>query len=202
MTFTNRQKVSLDSIVNGDCIEVMGRMASAAVDFVLTDPPYIARYRSRTGQSVINDDNGAWLQPAFTQMYRLLKPGSFCVSFYGWSKADRFIAAWRSAGFRMVGHLVFRKKIRLIGAFPALPARAGLSPRQGRRHAAGSAGAGCARLDLYRQPAASDAKAGADPASPHRGLLPARHRARSFLRLGLDTGRRQGTRTPIRRNRT
>jgi site-specific DNA-methyltransferase (adenine-specific) len=32
------------------------------------------------------------------------------VSFYGWSKADRFIAAWRSAGFRMVGHLVFRKK--------------------------------------------------------------------------------------------
>jgi hypothetical protein len=45
---------------------------------------------------VINDDNGAWLQPAFTQMYRLLKPGSFCVSFYGWSKADRFIAAWRS----------------------------------------------------------------------------------------------------------
>jgi DNA modification methylase len=68
---------------------------------------------------VINDDNGAWPQPAFTQMYRLLKPGSFCVSFYGWSKADRFIAAWRSAGFRMVG------------AFPALPARAGPSPRQG-----------------------------------------------------------------------
>jgi DNA modification methylase len=59
---------------------------------------------------VINDDNGAWLQPAFKQIYRLLKPGSFCVSFYGWSKADRFIAAWRSAGFRMVGHLVFRKK--------------------------------------------------------------------------------------------
>jgi DNA modification methylase len=105
-----RSDTALDTVMHGDCIKVMSRMASAAVDFVLTDPPYIARYRSRTGQSVINDDNGAWLQPAFTQMYRLLKPGSFCVSFYGWSKADRFIAAWRSAGFRMVGHLVFRKK--------------------------------------------------------------------------------------------
>jgi DNA modification methylase len=105
-----RSDTALDTVTHGDCIKVMSRMASAAVDFVLTDPPYIARYRSRTGQSVINDDNGAWLQPAFTQIYRLLKPGSFCVSFYGWSKADRFIAAWRSAGFRMVGHLVFRKK--------------------------------------------------------------------------------------------
>jgi hypothetical protein len=101
---------ALDTILQGDCIKVMSCMASAAVDFVLTDPPYIARYCSRTGQSVLNDDNGAWLQPAFTQIYRLLKPGSFCVSFYSWSKADRFIAAWRSAGFRMVGHLVFRKK--------------------------------------------------------------------------------------------
>src|ERR1700730_7361165 len=33
----------------------------------------------------------------------------FCVCFYGWSKADKFIAAWRAAGFRPVGHLVFRK---------------------------------------------------------------------------------------------
>jgi hypothetical protein len=95
-----RSDTAPDTVTHGDCIKVMGRMASAAVDFVLTDPPYIARYLARDGRSVINDDNAAWLQPAFTQMYRLLKPGSFCVSFYGWSKADRFIAAWRSAGFR------------------------------------------------------------------------------------------------------
>jgi site-specific DNA-methyltransferase (adenine-specific) len=54
-----RSDTALDKIVHGDCIKVMSRMASAAVDFVLTDPPYIARYRSRSGQSVINDDNGA-----------------------------------------------------------------------------------------------------------------------------------------------
>ena len=43
-------------------------------------------------------------------MYRVLKPDSFAVSFYGWSKADRFLNAFRSAGFRVVGHLVFPKR--------------------------------------------------------------------------------------------
>jgi site-specific DNA-methyltransferase (adenine-specific) len=39
-----------------------------------------------------------------------LKPGGFCVSFYGWNKVDLFMDAWRSARFRIVGHLVFRKR--------------------------------------------------------------------------------------------
>jgi DNA modification methylase len=43
-------------------------------------------------------------------MYRVLKPGSLCVSFYGWNKADVFIAAWREAGFSLAGHIVFRKR--------------------------------------------------------------------------------------------
>jgi hypothetical protein len=29
---------------------------------------------------------------------------------HGWNKADLFIDAWRSAGFRIVGHVVFRKR--------------------------------------------------------------------------------------------
>ena len=42
-------------------------------------------------------------------MFRLLKDGTFCVSFYGWNKADVFISAWRAAGFTLAGHIVFRK---------------------------------------------------------------------------------------------
>lgn len=85
-------------------------MAPASVDFVLTDPPYLVRYRDRSGRTVANDDNDAWLKPAFAEMYRVLKPGTFCMSFYGWNAADRFIEAWREAGFRIVGHVVFRKR--------------------------------------------------------------------------------------------
>jgi site-specific DNA-methyltransferase (adenine-specific) len=99
----------LNTVIHGDCIAAMDRMAPESVDFVLTDPPYIVRYRDRSGRRVANDNHGAWVKPAFAQMHRVLKPGSFCISFYGWNKADLFIEAWRSAGFRIVGHLVFQK---------------------------------------------------------------------------------------------
>jgi site-specific DNA-methyltransferase (adenine-specific) len=84
-------------------------MDAASVDFILTDPPYLVRYRDSSGRTVRNDDNARWLKPAFAEMFRLLKPDSYCVSFYGWNQVDRFTAAWREAGFRMVGHLVFVK---------------------------------------------------------------------------------------------
>jgi adenine-specific DNA-methyltransferase len=99
-----------DTITCGDCIEVMGRMKDSTVDFALTDPPYIVDYRSRDGRSVTNDNNNRWLRPAFSQIYRVLKPAAFCVSFYSWNKVHLFMAAWRDAGFRAVGHIVFRKR--------------------------------------------------------------------------------------------
>jgi adenine-specific DNA-methyltransferase len=59
---------------------------------------------------VANDDRDAWLKPACTQMYRVLKPDRFLVSFYGWNTVDRFFAAWKAAGFYPVGHLVWVKR--------------------------------------------------------------------------------------------
>jgi site-specific DNA-methyltransferase (adenine-specific) len=107
---TNPQPVTADTVIHGDCIDVMRGMEAGSVDMVLTDPPYITRYRSRDGQTVRNDDNARWLAPAFAEAYRVLKPGSFCISFYGWNQANTFLAAWRAAGFRPVGHVVFRKR--------------------------------------------------------------------------------------------
>ncbi|MEX0828264.1 MAG: DNA methyltransferase [Haliea sp.] len=106
-----------NTVLHGDCIEVMRSMQSGSIDFILTDPPYIVRYRSRDGRSVINDDNDAWLQPAVSEMYRVLRQNSLCVSFYGWNKADLFISAWRAAGFRIVGHIVFPKRYASSAGF-------------------------------------------------------------------------------------
>ena len=88
----------------------MPQLPAASVNFVLTDPPYIANYTSRDGRTVPNDDNDAWLKPAFAAMYRVLERDRFCVSFYGWPHADRFLMAYRAAGFRVVGHLAFPKR--------------------------------------------------------------------------------------------
>lgn len=99
-----------NEIWQGDCQKLLPTLPESSVDFILTDPPYITSYRSRDGRRVPNDNNDAWLKPAFAEMYRVLKPDSFAVSFYGWSKADRFLTAFRAAGFRVVGHLVFPKR--------------------------------------------------------------------------------------------
>jgi site-specific DNA-methyltransferase (adenine-specific) len=98
-----------NTILNADCLKALPMLPDGSVDFILTDPPYITRYRSRDGRRVPNDDNDAWLMPAFTEMYRVLADDSFCVSFYGWPMADRFMQAYRAAGFRVVGHLMFPK---------------------------------------------------------------------------------------------
>ena len=100
----------VNRILLGDCVQVMGQMPSESVDMVCTDPPYVCRYLSRDGRTVANDDRDAWLKPAFTQMYRVLKPDHFALSFYGWNRVDRFFAAWKAAGFRAVGHLVWVKR--------------------------------------------------------------------------------------------
>ncbi len=99
-----------NDVWNGDCLKLLPTLREKSVDFILTDPPYITNYRDRSGRRVPNDNNDAWLKPAFAELYRVLKPDSFAVSFYGWSKADRFLTAFRAAGFRVVGHFVFPKR--------------------------------------------------------------------------------------------
>jgi len=99
-----------NTIINGDCLRILPQLPDAMADFILTDPPYLINYRERSGRTIPNDDNADWLKPAFAEMYRVLAHHAFCVSFYGWPQADRFINAWRAAGFRLVGHLAFPKR--------------------------------------------------------------------------------------------
>ena len=109
-----------NTILHGDCTNLMRRLPSESVDFCLTDPPYLCNYRNRDGLRIRGDRTGEWLYPAFRHVHRLLKPHAFCVSFYGWHKVDEFMAAWRRGGFRPAGHIVFRKKYasstRFMGA--------------------------------------------------------------------------------------
>ncbi len=99
-----------DSIIHGDCVEAMQRLPEGSAGFILTDPPYLVNYRDRHGRRVRNDDTAAWLKPAYREMFRVLRPDAFCVTFYGYTKIDLFMDAWKSAGFRVAGHFVFPKK--------------------------------------------------------------------------------------------
>lgn len=109
----------MSRIVLGDCLAVLPTLPDRCVNLIVTDPPYLVNYRDRSGRSIANDKDDAWLAPTFRQLYGVLADNSFAVSFYGWNRVDRFVTAWRSAGFRIVGHIVFAKsyqsKARFLG---------------------------------------------------------------------------------------
>ncbi|MGT6703042.1 DNA methyltransferase, partial [Escherichia coli] len=97
----------MSRFILGDCVRVMATIPDNAIDFILTDPPYLVGFRDRSGRTIAGDVNDDWLQPASNEMYRVLKKDALMVSFYGWNRIDRFMAAWKRAGFSVVGHLVF-----------------------------------------------------------------------------------------------
>jgi site-specific DNA-methyltransferase (adenine-specific) len=96
-------------IIQGDCIKVLPTLPSASVDAVITDPPYLGRYKDRTGRTLANDDKPSAVVGVYAELYRVLKPNSFCVTFYGYPKLDAFVHAWTEAGFDTVGHIVWTK---------------------------------------------------------------------------------------------
>jgi len=100
----------LNRVTQGDCATAMRRLPDACVDLVVTDPPYLVHYESRDGRKIANDDNSNWMFPSFAEVFRLLKPDRYCVSFYGWGKADRFLTVWRECGLFPVGHFTFIKR--------------------------------------------------------------------------------------------
>jgi len=48
---------SIDQIVHGDSLNVLPTLPAQSVGLVVTDPPYLVRYRDRHGRSIRNGDN-------------------------------------------------------------------------------------------------------------------------------------------------
>ena len=115
--FYDRQGIT---IYHGDCQSVLPQLATASVHFVLTDPPYLVGYRGRwdsPNEQIVGDTDPSWVEPVYRELWRVLKPDSFCVSFYGWPHTDTFLGLWKAIGFRPVSHLAFVKRQWGLGRF-------------------------------------------------------------------------------------
>ncbi|MEM8987291.1 MAG: DNA methyltransferase [Pseudomonadota bacterium] len=101
--------MSINQIICGESASVLSGFQRESVDLVVTDPPYLGRYKDRTGRTLANDDNPDGVLPVFNEAFRVLKPNSYCISFYGWTAIAEFSNAWAKAGFKTVGHIVWPK---------------------------------------------------------------------------------------------
>ena len=122
----------------GDALHTLASFDSESVDLIVTDPPYLVNYRDRTGRTIRNDNRPEAVLPVYDELYRVLRPDSYCVSFCGWTAIADFANAWADAGFRTVGHIVWAKDYAsreghtryqhesayvLAKGFPRLPAK-------------------------------------------------------------------------------
>ncbi|EFH8796464.1 hypothetical protein GF130_10890 [Escherichia coli] len=45
----------MSRFVLGNCIDVMARIPDNAIDFILTDPPYLVGFRDRSGRAYFHE---------------------------------------------------------------------------------------------------------------------------------------------------
>lgn len=97
------------TIHHGDCLEVLPILPSESVDFVLTDPPYLVGYRGRwdgAKTQIAGDDDPSWLRPAFTEIWRLMKPVSHLAFVKRQWGLGRFTwSGYETAFLQSKGHL-------------------------------------------------------------------------------------------------
>jgi len=70
--------IPLDTIVQGDCLEVMKEIPDKSIDLVLTDPPY----GINKGKIAGDEDLNVWIA-SIEESYRVLKDDAFYLSFVG-----------------------------------------------------------------------------------------------------------------------
>jgi site-specific DNA-methyltransferase (adenine-specific) len=98
-----------NQILCGESASILSTFPANSIDLVVADPPYLGQYRDRRGRTLANDDNPAAILDVYYELYRVLKPDSYCITFYGWIAIADFADAWADAGFRTVGHMVWPK---------------------------------------------------------------------------------------------
>ncbi len=114
----------LNTIIDGDCIEVMNSLPEASVDLIFADPPYNLQLRGdlhRPDNSQVDAVDDAWDQFAsfetydkFTQEWlaaarRLLKPNGAIWVIGSYHNIFRVGAALQNAGYWILNDVIWRK---------------------------------------------------------------------------------------------
>mgnify|MGYP007071629956 CR=1 FL=1 len=63
----------MNTLLHGDCLELMKQIPDGSVDMILTDPPY--------GTTACKWDNVIPFEPMWEQIWRVLKPNGACLLF-------------------------------------------------------------------------------------------------------------------------
>jgi DNA modification methylase len=122
---TAKLKGQVDTIIQGDCLEVLRKLPDDCVDLIVTSPPY-AYNRKTTYGGVPVQEYVEWFLPLSEQLKRVLKPhGSFilnikerAVNGERGTYVYELVLAMRKQGWHWVEDYVWHKKNTSPGHWP------------------------------------------------------------------------------------
>lgn len=95
------EELPKNEIIQGDCIEVMKEFPENSIDSVVTDPPYGLSYMGRNWDEFNPKSYQNFCEEWGKEIYRVLKPGSFVLSFSGTRTYHRMATGLEDAGFEI-----------------------------------------------------------------------------------------------------
>ena len=99
-----------------DCLDVMKKIENESIDLIVTDPPYLIKYKTNHRKNkyhdfcseILNDDNEQLIIDYIRECYRILKNNTAMYMFCNCDKVDFFKKELENAGFKI------KKMIRWI----------------------------------------------------------------------------------------
>lgn len=110
--------MELDRIYNSDCISGMKNLPDDCIDLIVTDPPYLIRYKSGSRKDrshkfckeILGDRDYDLIEEYIRQCYRVLKPNSAMYMFCGTQTLPFFQTTAINAGFNYKNTIIWDKK--------------------------------------------------------------------------------------------
>ncbi|MXW63304.1 MAG: site-specific DNA-methyltransferase [Bacteroidetes bacterium SB0662_bin_6] len=117
----------IDTIKQGDCIELMAEMPDGCVDLVITDPPFAIDFKAvrhnynRKGSRVLKgysevakNDYQAFTLAWLSEATRLLKDSGSMYIFSGWNHLKEILIAIDECKLTTVNHLIWKYQFGVV----------------------------------------------------------------------------------------
>ena len=100
-----------------DCLNIMKQIENESIDLMVTDPPYLIKYKTNHRKNkyhdfcseILNDDNEQLIIDYIRECYRILKNNTAMYMFCNCDKVDFFKKELENAGFKIKNMIIWVK---------------------------------------------------------------------------------------------
>lgn len=115
--------MELNKVYNQDCITGMKNIPNQSIDLIVTDPPYLIKYKTghrknkahKFCREILNDNNAGLIEAYINECYRILKDNTAMYIFCSSKTIDFFKTTCERAEFKLKNIIIWVKNNRSAG---------------------------------------------------------------------------------------